>query len=172
MAWSTPVTQATGVLVTAAIWNGDLVNNLIDLDAMRPWLIDVDVFPTAIAQTNWDTIALPAGSPVFYGNKSSSGAQNAEINWDVVLAAGTWTIELIHHTFTDTGIYTVQLGGVTKGTIDGYSAGDVVNVRSSVTGIVVASSGKVRLKLLMATKNASASSYTGRIQHVQLRRTA
>lgn len=31
MAWTTPTTRATGDLITAAIWNADLVNNILTL---------------------------------------------------------------------------------------------------------------------------------------------
>lgn len=137
-----------------------------------PWLVDVNVFPTAISQTNWDTILGEAATDLYGWAKSSSGAQNAEICWDVVLAAGTWTVELIHHQAGDRGIYSVQFDTVEQGTIDGYNAVETHNVRSSVSGITVAATAKVRLKLKMATKNASSSSYKGVVHHVQLRRTA
>lgn len=171
-----------GSIVTGDIANGTIVDadisaaaaisaSKLAVDNLLPWLIDIDVFPTAIAQTNFDVISSPAAA-IYNFQKASTGAQNAEINWDVVLAAGTWTVDLIHHTNSDTGIYTIQFDGVTKGTIDGYSAGDVVNVRTAVAGIAVAATAKVRLKLLIATKNASSSNFNARLQHVQLRRTA
>lgn len=137
-----------------------------------PWLVDVDVFPTAVAHTNWDTIAFDATTSLYSGTKNSSGAQNDEINFDVILSAGTWTVELIHATGANRGIYSIQFDGVEKGTIDGYNAGGATNVRSSVGSITVSTPGKVRLKIKMATKNASSSSYFGLLHHVQLRRTA
>jgi len=137
-----------------------------------PWLIDVDVFGTAIAQVNWNDIQFPAGENWVHGAaKFSSGAQNDEINFDVVLAAGTWTIEVMHRKSTNLGIYSVQLDGVEVGTIDGYGAA-APNTRSSIANIVVAAAGKKRLKLKMAAKNPSSSSYFGELHHIQLRRTA
>ena len=41
-----------------------------------------------------------------------------------------------------------------------------------LTGIVIAATGIYRLKLLMATKNGSSSSYFGRLNHAQLQQTA
>ncbi len=170
MAWTTPTTRATGDLITASIWNTDLTENL-KAGGEGHWLHDIAVFATAIAQTNFDTITADSAA-VHAAEKTSSGAQNAEIGWDVVLVAGTWTVELIHLTANDNGIYSVQFAAVEKGTIDGYAAAAVRNVRSSVTGIAVATTAKTRVTLKMATKNASSSSYFGRINHVQLRRTA
>lgn len=137
-----------------------------------PWLIDINVYPTAISQTNWDSINTANTGSIDGFTKLSTGAQNAEINWDVVLAAGTWTAELLHSRDVNGGIYSVQFDGVEKGTIDGYSNPLTVNVRTSVTGIAVPATAKIRLKLKMATKNASSSAYAGSLHAVQLRRTA
>lgn len=136
-----------------------------------PWLVDIDVFSTAVSQTNFDTNNVQALA-IHNAFKASSGAQNDEINWDVILAAGTWTVELTYRKASDAGIVSVQFDSVEKGTIDQYNAATSYNNRSTVAAITVATTGKVRLKLKMATKNASSSSYVGYLQHVQLRRTA
>lgn len=129
------------------------------------------MFEQAVAQTNWDTVTTSASS-LLGAWKESSGAQNAEISFDVVLAAGTWTIEVMYTANTDHGIASVQLDTVEKGTIDTYNGSATYNNLGSVTGIAVSTSQKYRLKLKMATKHASSSSYRGEIVHVQLRRTA
>jgi hypothetical protein len=150
-----------------------------------PDLVDIDVFGTAISQTNWNTLSVDTSS-IYNGRKDSTGAQNAEINWDVLLGAGTWTIELIYLSSNTQGIFTVQLStdgtvftnvgsapyNASGSTIDSYSASPTKNVVSSLTGITVSTTGRYRLKLLMATKNGSSSGYGGSLQHVQLRRTA
>lgn len=137
-----------------------------------PWLIDIDVFATSVSQVNWDNATIADPSEIYGDKRVTTTAQNNEINWDVVLAAGTWTVELMYVKGTDAGIFNVQFDGVTVGTIDSYNASFTYNNRSSVTGITVGSTGKKRLKLLMATKNASSSAFAGRVQHIQLRRTA
>jgi hypothetical protein len=142
---------------------------------LLPWTIDLDVFHTPITNTNWSTVTLDTssgGAWLYRATKESSGAQNAVIGWDVVLAAGTWSIELIHRAWSDRGIYSLQFNGVQQGTIDGYAASDTPNSLSSVTGIVVATSAKTRFTLNMATKNASSTNYRGSIHHVRLWRTA
>lgn len=141
-------------------------------DTALPWLIDVDVFEQAKSQTNWDTITAPNSSAILDGWKQSSGAQNDQIDFEVVLAAGTWDVELMYVANTDNGIISVQFDAVEKGTIDTYNGSATYNNRSSVTGIAVATTAKVILRLKMATKNASSSSYVGEVQHIQLRRTA
>lgn len=137
---------------------------------LLPWTIDVN--PTlAKANTNWSTIGIDAAA---YGNGqiNSTGAQNAERSWDIVLAAGTWTVEILHVTSNNRGIYSVQLDDVEKGTIDGYTAATTYNVRASVASIAVATSAKVTFKLKMATKNAASASFFGSVQTIQWRRTA
>ena len=135
-----------------------------------PWLHEVDVFQSH-ANTNW---AAPTyQNMLLYGGFNiSTGAQNASIGWDIVLGAGTWAVGLMHFTGTNRGIYSVQLDSVEVGTIDGYAGSEIANVVGAATDIVVTTAGKKRLSLVMANKNASASTYYGIIQHIQVRRTA
>jgi hypothetical protein len=168
---------AVGEVATASNFNAYL--------GPPPDLIDIDTLPTAISQVNWNTMFVDANT-VYNGYKKSTGAQNAEINWDVVLAAGTWTIELTYVTTPDAGIYTVQLSAdgssftsvgsapynASGSTIDAYTGGTGYNTRLTLASITIATTGRYRLKLLMATKNASSTNYFAYLQHVQLRRTA
>lgn len=135
------------------------------------WKKDINVFMSAIANTNWSTNTVQ-GNSLRNGYKGSTGAQNASISFDITLARGTWLVELLHNKGTDVGTYSVQIDSVEKGTIDGYNGSTTYNNRNSVTGISISTPGKHRLTLQMSTKNASSSSYYGRIQHIQLRRTA
>lgn len=139
-------------------------------DRLR-WLIDITVFMTPITHTNFSTNTVN-NSAIKNGYRVSSGAQSDAISFDVILAKGTWTLELLHTKGTDTGIYTAALAGSSVGTIDGYGATTTYNNRSTITGIIVTKSGKKRMSLTMATKNGSSSSYFGRVQHIQWRRTA
>lgn len=141
-----------------------------DNDADFPWLIDINVFMTPKSQTNWSATSVLTNF-VNNGAKQTSGAQNAEIAWDVVLGAGTWTVELVHGENINHGIYSVQIDGIEQGTIDAYDSLKA-NTVSSVANISITESGIHELKLKMATKNPSATLYYGEISHVQLRRTA
>lgn len=139
-------------------------------DQYLPYLIDVDVFEQAVSHVNWDIIQTTSND-LLNGSKISTGVQNAEINFDMVLAAGTWTIELLHRRSNDAGIMSVQLDGIEKGAIDIYSSATSYNVLSSILNVTIATSGKKQLKLKMSSKNASSLNYYGAIQHIQLRRT-
>ena len=137
-----------------------------------PSHIDIDVFMTAVSHVNWNTIWMDGGN-VHGAQKESSGAQNDEINFDVLLGAGDWTFELMHNRWTSRGIYTVSLSiaGTTLGTIDGYNGSSSYNTKSTLT-FTLTENRQERLKLKMATKNASSGSYQGSINHIQLRRTS
>ena len=167
------VTQAGDVLFLVydgTNWN-EVMRSRAGSGGENPWLVDVDVFHTAVAHVNWDTISVTA-SAIFNGYKNSSAAMNDEIEFDVVLGAGTWTFELMWLKSAYSGIATLYLDGVSIGTMDTYNATDAYNQLMSITGVVVATSGKKRLKIKITSKNASALSYYGYLQHIQLRRTA
>jgi hypothetical protein len=137
-----------------------------------PWLLTVHPFGTPISHVNWGTISAIDNRFLHNYTMESSGAQNDEINFDLIIAAGTWTFELIHQKSSARGICTLSLDGTSIGTIDMYNGTSVLSTRSSVTGVSVATTGKKRLRLKMATKNASASSYYGDVQLLVCTRTA
>lgn len=143
----------------------------VDMEDVMPLEIAIDVFPTAKSNTNWDTITIDT-TQIHNGRKVSGGAQNDEIAWDVLLPAGTWTIEILHEKNSDVGIYSVQFDSVEQGTIDGYNATSQDNQRGTVTGAFITSERAVELKLKMTAKNGSASAYAGRLQGLKLIRTS
>lgn len=174
MAWTAPRTWTTGELVTAAMLNAHVRDDLLDADARMPWIINIDPRLGGDSNTNWPVFWAAGGGTAPYGNYiRSQGAQNDEIVFsNVALAAGTWKIIIAYLSGTDRGIFSIRFDGVEKGTLDGYNvAGTNANL-SSVTGITVSSSGRVALSFKMATKNASSSSYYGYLASVELRRTA
>jgi len=134
--------------------------------------IDVDVFEQAVASVNWDAVDGAGAGAIMNAWKKSSGAQNDSIDFNVVLIAGTWDIEVMHVKGGDHGIISVQIDGVQQGTIDGYASSVSYNNRSTVSGVSISTTGKVTLRLKMTAKNASSSGYYGNVQHIQLRRTA
>lgn len=139
--------------------------------AAMPWTIDIDPKLTPATQTNWTTLNANT-SQLTNGYASSSSVQNDEIGWDVIMAAGTWTISILTVTGASSGIITASLDGTTVGTIDLYSASTVFNSLKTITGIAVSTSGKQRLLLKMAAKNPSSSSYAASLSAVRLLRTA
>jgi hypothetical protein len=138
--------------------------------ATTPWIVELDAQGFS-AQTNWNQ-QLQNYLHMYPGYNQSLGGQDAELGWDVVLGAGTWTIQLVYNKSTNTGIFSVRIDDVEVGTVDSYAAAAAANFISSVTGVVVASTGKKRVSLKMATKHASSSSFIGILQHARLIRTA
>lgn len=163
MAWTSPRTWVTGELVTAALLNTHLRDNL---NAVWPWEINL-LGLSGTSNTNFSTNSFASDNPYI----ASTSAQNAYVEWQVALSAGTWSVFLNHYKGSDRGIYTVAIAGSTAGTIDGYNASSTSAV-GSITGISVAATGVQAIRFTMATKNASSSSYFGAIFGVQLLRTA
>jgi hypothetical protein len=134
------------------------------------WSRTIPVSMTAQAVTNWSAVAFDVAYPMSI-TRASSGAQNATISWDVDLSAGTWNIGIAHVKGTNRGIFTVAIDAVTVGTVDAYNGSPVVAF-DAVTAVAVTVSGKHRVTLTMATKNASASSYFGTPSYLTFQRTA
>lgn len=144
-------------------------------DAPGGWLIHLDARLGGDAHVNWNTPqAFGSGAYPIAGYLYSSGAQNAEVTFNnVALSAGTWKVLLGLLGDNSSGIVSVQFDGVEKGTVDTYTtAAPFGFVLGSVTGIAVAASARIALKLKMATKNGSSAGYAGRVAAVELRRTA
>lgn len=157
------------------VWDaGNTTVKWVDSSALSstlPWQIDINVFSTAATQTNFNTIT-QSSLHLMGGYRGTTAHQNAEVGWDVILAAGTWTITIGHAENTSYGIYTVSLDGSSVGTVDGYNASATSNVVDTITGVTVATTGKKRLLLKMATKNASSTNYDAVLYFVSLTRTA
>jgi len=102
---------------------------------------------------------------------NSSTAQNDEVDYNVLLAAGTWTVEVMAIATSNAGIITVLIDDASQGTMDFYAGSPSYNTIKSVTGITINSDGIYELKLKTATKNASASAYGMFLQSIELIRT-
>lgn len=148
-----------------------------DPDTEMPWYLEwpgLDPFGNcAVARTGWATVhtasdgsvQLSIGSTAQGGGMQYGGtAQNDSVEWDIVLAAGTWTIQFECVKFSDCGIVTISVDGSDVGTIDTYAAGATYNQIVSLANIVIASTGKKRIKFMIATKNASSSGFVFRGQ--------
>lgn len=138
---------------------------------LYPWLIQIQPFSPPKAQTNWATIG-NSGGELYTFHLLSTGAQNAEITWDIVLAKGTWNITIIGQKNSDRGIISIQFDSVERATLDEYSDPYTPLSINTATGIVVPVTKKIELKLKMATKNGSSSAYAGSTSLISLIRTA
>lgn len=126
------------------------------------------LFPAA-AHIAFDSIAKEAAA-YLTTIRFSSGAVNDTVVFSLPrLFAGTWTVVLSHMKNTDAGIYHIGVSAdgaswTELGTVDGYAA-SYAPARSLLTGVTVPAEMN-RLRVVMATKNASSSSYVGRFDYI------
>jgi hypothetical protein len=114
--------------------------------------------------------AANSGSGVFLQN-SSGTAQNDAVAWDLILAAGTWNCRVIGRKHSASAIVTLQQDGSDMGTTDFYDAAGALG-DGTISGWTVSTTGKHRMNLKAATKNASSSNYFLTLAAIEFRRTA
>lgn len=128
----------------------------------------------AYSQTNFDSVSYSSAKPKGY-TRFTSGAQNAEVVFGrEYFEAGTYVPIVVHFSGTNRGIYTVSISEDAAawtdiGTVDGYAASGIAT-RSEVAAVSIAE-GRYFVRLKMATKNASSSSYLGDLTEVMFTRT-
>ena len=115
--------------------------------------------------------ASAANAEAAVGLTNTTTAQNDAWAVDVILAAGTWDAHFWVRRSTNTGIITLNQDGASAGTVDTYAAAAAA-AKLSITGWTVASTGKKRMQLLIATKNASSSDFVLNLFAIEFRRTA
>lgn len=120
------------------------------------------------ANTNWATRTQV--SSVLGGGRldTDTTAQNNLFTNDIWADAGTYQVVVIHDTDTDQGIHNITGVSGTQ-TVDAYAAA-ASNVVSTTTGIAV-TAGVKTMQDSMATKNASASAYGGKLNSIKWIRT-
>lgn len=120
---------------------------------------------------NLNFVNLSTGAVAIGGYRFSSGAQNDFVSFDVSFAPGDYAFYLLNSKGPDRGKYQLNVDGVDVGDpLDGYNAtvadSQLSQVASGGGGLTYTVSGagkRVRVKLTMATKNASSSAYYGAI---------
>lgn len=104
-------------------------------------------------------------------NDGSGYAINDGLYWNVLLAAGTYTLNIACQKDINRGIYTVSLDGTTIATLDAYAAG-TTQATLTQTGIVVAAAGLYQLRIIAASKNGSSAAYGIDLSAIHLVKTA
>jgi hypothetical protein len=79
-------------------------------------------------------------------------------------------MDFLHDTYTNRGIYTIDIDGTIIGTVDGYGAVSA-RLMTTITGIMLTAGAHV-IRFLMATKNGASSAYNGALTAVVFTRTA
>lgn len=114
----------------------------------------------------------PSQSSIVYfsGYRQSDGLANRQVGWVVQLPPGIYTFTLIHRSGANRGIYQVDLGVQSLGSVDGYTTSDA-NIISEIAGIQWPG-GRATMLLTMATKNASSAAFYGSVQAFAFTKTA
>ena len=136
-----------------------------------PWGIDIALWYAKVSSVgSWAFLsdANQIFSRYLYANNP---AINDEIDFDVLIPAGTWTISVLGVQGSNCGIITVKLDGTIVGTIDQYSNATQYNIMQSISGVVVATATKYRMKFITLGKNASSSNYYVYFSAINLTRT-
>lgn len=174
-----PITRAalaadpalTGAFATAA--QGAKADTAVQpAGLLYPYMAQIVPAGPAIAVSGtWEVVEDPNARFRSYFLQSSVPSVNDEIAWDVLLAAGTYRLNVVHLTGDNQGIYDILIDGTAIATIDAYSASGIYNVKTQVTGIVVATAGRKRVSLRVTGKNGSSSSRYAQPSSIQLIRT-
>lgn len=154
-----------------------LVNDLRDrvsaIEAAYPYMASVnaavDLPSAATAGYSQAYLAASVGGGVLV----TATTVGVYVEWTVVLAAGTYSLNLWHSKAPDAGIVSISIDGATALATkpDGYAAGPAVNTLAAVTGAQVLTSGRHTVRLTGATKHASSSAYGLLVQSLSLTRT-
>lgn len=100
----------------------------------------------------------------------TAGNQNDELEWRLLLQSGTWKLQIVHSGGANRGIYDVKVDGTSVGTSDGYSATNPT-ITAVFTGIVVATTAVVPVKVVMSAKHGSSSAYYSVLSALSMTRT-
>ena len=103
---------------------------------------------------------------------AASHVQNDSIEWEADLSAGTWTFELRFLAISSGGIATLSIDGTDVGEFDTYAATSANNSTAQITGATIGTTSSKRIKLTMATRNASSSGFRCYMTYLAAQRTA
>jgi Collagen triple helix repeat (20 copies) len=136
------------------------------------WNVQIDPILPPASQSNFDTLYF-TGSAYNGGYRSGpgNGVQDQSASWKVVLAAGTYSLDLIYVAWSDAGVMTWSLDDNAIGTLDGYSGGGQYNSRATLENIVVGEAGVKTLTVKVSSKADASQGFNAYLQAIQLRRT-
>jgi hypothetical protein len=159
---------------TAADWDSSADPGNVDdaLDQLAGRVTDVEggaapVYPSQVSVNPFIPSAKVGNFAVTVGTsdlmngvymQSASPALHDYVEYLVLLAAGTWRVDILFYRNTNRAIATATLDGSSIGTIDEYGT-LVHNIAGSITSISVATTGVKTLRLQAESKNGSSSDY-------------
>ena len=153
------------------------------LNVVNPYTFDSAILPYRVDVMAWSSADAVSGMTYTRGQNSSnlSGgfAQQLDatdasdgdyMEWDVLVAAGTYRLDLVYMTAANYAVVDVLIDGSSIGTFDAYSASLTRNVVGSVTGISM-TAGHHTVRVAANGKNASSTDYFITPQSATLTRT-
>lgn len=131
----------------------------------------IPINPAAVGQGTWtnQTNTSTLLNLWFY---NSSGGNGDNCSFQVYLAKGTYTLQILATTKGDYGILDVDFDAAEVASFDLYSAATTYNVVKEQASITVTESGLKTLKLRVDGKHASSIGYLAAISLISLHRTA
>jgi hypothetical protein len=137
------------------------------------WNVQIDPILPPASQSNFDTLYF-SGSAYNGGYRSGpgNGVQDQSASWKVVLAAGTFSLDLIYVAWSDGGVMTWSLDDNAIGNVDGFSGGGQYNSQATLENIVVAEAGVKTLTVKVSSKADASQGFNAYLQAIQLRRTS
>ena len=134
-----------------------------------PSLVDVNPVPQASDAHLWGTVQINSQAwNNAYRSSFPAGDQTSYLEWQVPLAAGTWSMEVTHVTADDAGIMTFSVDATDIGSVDAYAPVIEHNVRASISSITVGASGMHTIRVRTDAKNAASSNYFGYLVWLRL----
>ncbi len=155
------------------VYNAPTVKVFTDLETAQDWSksLMVTTGPHRTVGT-WSLGSNGSAHGYLYRNNATA-ADGDYMEWDVGMAAGTWTLKFLMLQWNSAGILTASIDGVDVGTTDLYASAATWNYEVTMSGIVVATTGKKALRVRVNGKNASSAAYNMHFQNeIGLLRTA
>jgi len=134
---------------------------------LSPWVININCLAPA-TNTGWDNVSIDATA--VYAAYKTTFAQNSILEWEEIIGAGVWSLSIMGTQGAHMAIITVKIDDVAVGTLDFYNAASLNNIIKTLADFPVARTGKHKITLINATKNAAADAYWSFVQNLNLKR--
>lgn len=154
------------------------ISGAVGVGGIDLWYIPIDVLQPANAAVGFTQRTGAVGGTITpfrssFGGGGGVNGQNDYAEWELALAAGTYTIDLFYLQNPDAGIITFSVEGVAvAGSIDAYASSLVPNLMNSSLTFTVAAGGVKSFRIQSTSKNASSTGFYLYVQGLSIRRTA
>jgi hypothetical protein len=177
-AWLPAIVGALNGLYYSGFWvsppadSKDQIDKLIEMLSEDmppvPQVFPVRAFMHHIDDTvlagNAIAITVDTGNAYNLVAQQTASAINDSFAATFLLDAGTYTVLFLHDKTASSGKMTITFDGVSIGVIDLYNASTLRNLKSSISGVVVAAAGGHEIVVTIASKNASSAGYNCPLQ--------